>query len=141
MSDTNTPPCPKPGHFSWNELLTADTKASTEFYGKLFGWKTEPFTPPGAPPGGPQYLVFKTEPGDMMGAGGMMQTPAPGIPTHWLAYVVVDNADQSLAKAVGLGAKALTPVMAVGGVGRVAVLQDPLGAVFGLHEPAKQPPA
>ncbi|MCX6930055.1 MAG: VOC family protein [Verrucomicrobia bacterium] len=137
MSDTNNPACPKPGHFSWNELLTTDTKASSEFYGKLFGWKAEAFVPPGTPAGAPPYLVFKTQPGDQMGAGGMMQAPAPGIPTHWLAYVIVENADQSLATAVKLGAKALTPVMAIGMVGRVAVIQDPLGAVIGLHEPAK----
>ena len=129
--------CPKPGHFSWNELLTTDTKASAEFYGKLFGWKAEAFVPPGTPPGAPPYLVFKTKPGDPMGAGGMMQAPAPGIPTHWMAYVIVENADQSLSKAVELGAKALTPVMAIGGVGRVAVIQDPLGAAIGLHEPPK----
>ena len=72
-----------------------------------------------------------------MGAGGMMPLPAPGMPTHWLAYVIVENADQSLAKAVELGAKVLAPVMCIGEVGRVAVIQDPLGAAIGLHEPPK----
>ena len=42
-----------------------------------------------------------------------------------------------MALAVKLGAKALTPVIAIGEVGRIAVLQDPLGAVLGLHEPPK----
>ena len=137
MSDTNQTGCPKPGHFSWNELLTADTKASAEFYGKLFGWKAEPFSPPGTPPEAPPYLVFKTAGGETMGAGGMMPLPAPGMPTHWLAYVIVENADHSLAKAVELGAKVLAPVMCIGEVGRVAVIQDPLGAAIGLHEPPK----
>ena len=72
-----------------------------------------------------------------MGAGGMIQAPAPGVPTHWLPYVVVENADTSLAKATELGAKALSPVMDIGEVGRIAVIQDPLGAVIGLHEPPK----
>lgn len=136
MSEENQSMCPKPGHFSWNELISADTKTSTEFYGQLFGWKAEQFTPAGAPVGGPPYYVLKTDAQDM-GAGGMMQAPAPGIPTHWVPYVVVANADKSLAKAVELGGKALTPVMALGEVGRVAVIQDPLGAVIGLHEPPK----
>ncbi len=136
MSEPNQSVCPKPGHFSWNELITTNAKASADFYGKLFGWQATPFVPKGAPTGGPPYTVFKTDANDM-GAGGMMQAPAPGIPTHWLPYVVVENADASLAKAIGLGAKALTPVMAIGEVGRVAVIQDPLGAVIGLHEPPK----
>jgi predicted enzyme related to lactoylglutathione lyase len=45
--------------------------------------------------------------------------------------------DASLAKAGGLGAKVLLPVMSIGEVGRIAVIQDPLGAVIGLHELAK----
>ena len=133
MSDQQTPACPKPGHFSWNELITNDTKGSADFYGKLFGWKAEPFRPAGTPADCPPYTVFKTDAQDM-GAGGMMQAPMPGIPTHWLPYVVVENADASLAKAVELGAKGLTPVMAIGEVGRVAVIQDPHGGVIGLHE-------
>lgn len=139
QNDTRSEPqseCPKPGHFSWNELITTDTKASADFYGELLGWQAAPFTPAGAPAGGPPYLLFKTDANDM-GAGGMMQAPTPGVPMHWLPYVVVENADASLAKAKGLGAKALTPVMDLGEVGRVAVIQDPLGAVIGLHEPPK----
>lgn len=136
MSDENQNMCAKPGRFSWNELITTDTKASADFYGKLFGWQATPFVPTGAPQGGPPYFVFKNDANDM-GAGGMMQAPMPGIPTHWLPYVVVENVDASLAKATSLGAKALTPVMAIGEVGRIAVITDPLGAVIGLHEPAK----
>lgn len=137
MSDSDTSMCPKMGHFSWNELITADPKASADFYGKLFGWQAVPFTPKGAPAGGPPYTLFKTDANDM-GAGGMMQAPAPGVPTHWLPYVVVENVEQSLATAASLGAKVLLPVMPVGEVGRIAVIQDPQGAAIGLHEPPKQ---
>lgn len=137
MSDTHQSMSTKPGHFSWNELITANPKASVDFYGKLFGWQAVPFVPKGAPTGGPPYTLFKTDAHDDMGAGGMMQAPAPGIPTHWLPYVVVENADRSLAKAVELGAKVLAPVMAIGEVGRIAVIQDPQGAALGLHEPSQ----
>lgn len=133
MSEPNQSMCPKLGHFSWNELITANTKVSSDFYGKLFGWQAIPFVPKGAPAGGPPYTLFKTDANDM-GAGGMMQAPQPGTPTQWVPYVVVANADDSLAKAVALGAKAIVPVMAVGEVGRIAVIKDPLGAVIGLHE-------
>jgi len=136
MSETNESSCGKTGHFSWNELITTNTQSSADFYGKLFGWQATPYTPKGAPTGGPPYMIFKTDANDM-GAAGMMQAPAPGVPTHWLPYVVVQNVEASLAKAVGLGAKTLLPVMAIGEVGRIAVIQDPLGAAIGLHEPPK----
>ena len=136
MSDTDQSMCLKPGRISWNELITTDTKASAEFYSRLFGWQPTPFVPKGAPSGGPPYTLFKTDANDM-GLGGMLQAPAPGIPTHWLAYVVVENVDQSVAKAVGLGAKVLAPVMSIGEVGRIAIIQDPQGAAIGLHEPPK----
>ena len=127
--------CAKPGEFSWNELISTNPKASAEFYGQLFGWQATPFVPRGTAADGAPYTLFKTD-NNVMGAGGMMQAPAPGIPTHWVPYVVVANVDASLAQAVSLGATALTPVMAVGEVGRIAVIQDPLGAVIGLHEPS-----
>jgi predicted enzyme related to lactoylglutathione lyase len=136
MSESDQPMCPKPGQVSWNELITSDMKASADFYGKLFGWQATPFVPTGAPSDGPPYLLFKSE-ASTMGAAGMMQAPAPGVPTHWLPYVIVENADKALATAVELGAKACTPVMSIGEVGRIAVIQDPLGAAIGLHEPPK----
>jgi uncharacterized protein len=136
MSEEDKSMCAKPGRVSWNELISTDTKASAAFYGKLFGWQAVPFVPEGAPAGGPPYTLFKIGTDDM-GVGGMMAAPAPGIPTHWLPYVVVENVDTSVAKAVALGAKACTPVLSIDEVGRIAVIQDPQGAVIGLHEPAK----
>jgi predicted enzyme related to lactoylglutathione lyase len=56
------------------------------------------------------------------------------MPSQWIPYVVVDNVDQSLAKATKLGAKTCVPVMSIGEVGRIAVIQDPQGATIGLHE-------
>jgi len=126
MSDNADMTGPQPGHFSWNELISTDTTASAEFYGSLFGWKTQPF--------GESYMLFKLQPDDAMGLGGMMAAPAPGMPARWLPYVVVADVDAALAKAVELGATALMPVMSVPDVGRITVIADPQGAVLGLHE-------
>lgn len=136
MSDTNESKCGQPGAFSWNELMSANPQASAEFYGQLFGWQATPFVPPGAPAGGPPYTLFKTD-ANPMGVGGMLPTPAPGLPTQWVPYVVVANVETALARAVELGAKAMTRVIFLGQVGRIAIIQDPQGATLGLHEPAK----
>jgi hypothetical protein len=136
MSETSEMTKPKTGEVSWNELMTTNPKAAATFYGKLFGWKAEPFNAPGAPAGGPPYTLFKLDP-NTMGVGGMMQTQDPKMPSQWIPYVVVDNADQALANATKLGAKTCLPVMSIGEIGRIAVIQDPQGATIGLHEFSK----
>lgn len=134
MSESNECPCPpKTGHFSWNELIANDTAAAANFYGKLFGWQTVPFTPQGAPAGAPPYTLFKMDANDM-GVGGMAQPLHQGVPTHWVPYVVVDDVDASLVKASELGAKVILPTTSIGEVGRIAVIKDPQGATIGLHE-------
>lgn len=137
MSEPTQSQCAKPGQFSWNELIASNPQAATDFYGKLFGWQATAFSPPGMPAGGPPYTLFKSGANDEMGAGGMVPAPAPGMPSQWVPYVVVENADTSLARASELGAKVCVPVMAIPGVGRIAVIQDPQGATIGLHEPPK----
>jgi predicted enzyme related to lactoylglutathione lyase len=36
----------KHGQFSWNELVTTDPAAATNFYTQLFGWTTQEFPMP-----------------------------------------------------------------------------------------------
>lgn len=117
---------PQVGEFCWNELISTDVPASAAFYSRLFGWTTEPM-----PGGDGSYTLFKR--GDTM-TGGLMAAPAPGIPAHWLAYVMVTDCDASTAEAVGLGATVLAPPMDIS-VGRISVVRDPQGAVLGLYKP------
>ncbi len=53
-----------------------------------------------------------------------------GIPPHWLLYIAVNNADATAAKAEQLGGKVLAPAFDVMDAGRMAVIQDPTGAIF-----------
>src|SRR5262245_34967854 len=122
MNQTTEMTKPKTGEVSWNELVTTDTKAAGGFYGKLFGWQTTPFE--GAKPGDPPYTLFKLDP-NSMGVGGMMQTHHPEMPAQWIPYVVVDNVDTTLAKALKLGAKSCLPVTEINEIGRIAVIKDP----------------
>ena len=133
MSQTSEMTRAKTGEVSWNELVTTNTSAAAGFYGKLFGWQAEPFKAEGMPSDAPPYALFKIDP-NSMGVGGLMQVPNPGMPSQWIPYVVVDDVEQSLAKAIKLGAKTCVPVMSIGEIGRIAVIQDPQGATIGLHE-------
>jgi predicted enzyme related to lactoylglutathione lyase len=115
-----------PGAFSWSELMTPDPKAAGAFYAQLFGWKVDemPMGEMGT------YRVAKV--GDTA-VGGMMAMPpdAPaGMPPVWSVYVTVADCDQAAAQCKALGGGVLKPPMDIPGVGRMAVLHDPQGAVF-----------
>ena len=112
------------GAFSWSELTTTDPAAAATFYGKLFGWTTEVMDMGTGP-----YMVTKV---GETSVGGIMGPPsgAPPMPPHWGCYVTVNNVDDTLTTCAALGGKTLVPAMDVPGVGRMAVIQDPQGAVL-----------
>jgi uncharacterized protein len=117
--------CPKIGEFAWNELVSQDVTASKKFYSGLFGWKPEAFQG--------DYTLFKQ--GETM-VGGLMKCPKPGLPTHWLPYVAVEDVDASARKAKSLGAQIVMEPFDIPSVGRIAVFVDPQGAAMGLFKPA-----
>jgi predicted enzyme related to lactoylglutathione lyase len=55
-----------------------------------------------------------------------------------LAWVAVDDVDACLLRIDGHGGKGLSPAMGMKGVGRMAVVQDNTGGVFGVITPEKQ---
>lgn len=122
MSDST--PTPTPGSFGWNELVTTDVGAAAQFYTQLFGWTTTEF--------GPDYTLFNK--GDRS-VGGLMKTPAPGMPAFWIGYIVVEDVDAAAAKLTELGGQVMKPPFDVPKVGRLAMVQDPQGAGFALFQP------
>ena len=125
MSAENTSSMAQPGRISWNEMVTTDVAAAKKFYTGLFGWQTEPFDA--------NYTLFKK--GDTA-VGGLMKSPNPGAPAHWLAYVTVEDVDASGARAAKLGGTVVAAPFDVPQVGRIAVVLDPQGAAIGLFKPA-----
>ena len=116
-----------PGTFSWPELSTSDQKAGVAFYRGLFGWdlNEQPMGP------GDTYSIFQMR-GKPVGAAYTMrpEEKQAGAPPHWNSYVTVANVDESAKNAASLGGKILAPPFDVMDAGRMAVIQDPTGAVF-----------
>ena len=112
------------GAFSWSELTTTDPAAAAAFYGELFGWVAKDM--------GESMGHYRVVSVGESGVGGIMSLPegAPPMPPHWGCYVTVDNVETTLARCSALGGKTLVPAMDVPTVGRMAVLQDPQGAVL-----------
>ncbi len=113
-----------PGAVSWTELTTSDPAAAAAFYGKLFGWELQDM---GDAMGG--YKVIKIGEDAI---GGIMGNPpgAPPMPPHWASYVTVADLAATLDRCGSLGGKVLMPGMDIPNVGRMAVIQDPQGAVI-----------
>jgi len=122
---------PTVGEFCWNELLTNDESGAERFYSAVFGWQTADF--PGA---GVKYTLWKQR---GKGVGGLMKQPSEGIPPHWLAYVTVADVEATARKVGEAGGELLMEPFDVPTVGRIAVFQDPQGAVLGIFQPLDKP--
>ena len=55
-----------------------------------------------------------------------------GTPPHWISYLAVDDIDARSAKVVSAGGEIKREPFEVPNVGRIAIVQDASGAVFGL---------
>jgi predicted enzyme related to lactoylglutathione lyase len=58
------------------------------------------------------------------------------IPSHWFAYIAVDDVDSRCAAATKLGVTIIRAQWDIAGVGRIAIVKDPTGAVVGWMTPA-----
>ena len=112
-----------PGSLGWNELATNGVARARDFYTALFGWRTDVMNV------GMEYTVFLDDQGPLAGAFGL--TPEmEGMPTCWLPYFAVEDADAAAAKAASLGGTVLKEPADIPGVGRFAMIRDPQGAMF-----------
>jgi uncharacterized protein len=107
------------------ELQTSDVKRAKDFYALLFDWKLEDIP-------GMDYTMINVGEGT---GGGMMKNPVPEIPSHWLAYVLVDDVAASTEKAKSLGATIVKEVTEIPEIGWFSVMLDPTGAALALWQP------
>jgi predicted enzyme related to lactoylglutathione lyase len=122
------------GTFSWADLSTTDPDAAKRFYAGLFGWELDD-TPAGE---GMTYTMCRIGGKDACAISAQMQQERDqGIPPHWNSYITVANVDEATARAKELGAQVLAPPFDVMDAGRMAVLQDPTGAVFQVWQPKR----
>ncbi len=121
-----------PGTFCWPELATTDQESAKKFYTSLFGWT---FVDNNMDVG--TYTMLKHRGADVGALYTMREDERKMAPSHWNSYVAVESADQAAAKAKQLGGKVLMEPFDVFDVGRMAILQDPTGAVFCVWQPKK----
>jgi uncharacterized protein len=108
---------------AWVDLGTKDPAAAREFYAKVFGWDIE--VNPDPQYGG--YGLAKINGKDVAGIGG---TQSPEQPSAWSTYIRTEDIDKLGARVEAAGGKVIAPAFDVGDQGRMAVYQDPIGAVI-----------
>ena len=114
--------------FCWNELMTPNISQAKSFYRKVFGWEMKDIPIQDA-----TYTIVKQ--GDQEIAG-MMQTPAgqEHVPPHWMSYIMVDNIESTLSKAIDGGAETIVKITQIPDYGQFAVITDPTGAHVALWQ-------
>jgi len=116
----------EPVSFAWNELRTPDADAAAGFYGAVFGWAGEPL-------GDDPDFVYRVMAAGSRSCGIWQQDDA----ARWSVYFAVGDPDATAVKAAELGGSVQreptdTPY------GRMAVLEDPLGAAFSVIRLAEE---
>jgi len=120
------------GTFLWDELVTSDVDGAKSFYTEVIDW-----TPRDMDMGDKgTYTIFQRA-GEVDVAGCMAAPEGMQAPPHWLPYLATDDVDATVAKAKELGATVFLEGEDIPNIGRIAVLQDPVGAVFGLFKPSE----
>lgn len=121
-----------PGTPSWADLSTIDDNEAVKFYGSLFGWTDDPQEM------GPDsfYHIQRIEGHSVAGIAKQGEEEgAQNIPPHWNAYFAVENADETAKKAKEASGTVLMEPFDVFDAGRMAIIQDPQGAVFSVWQP------
>ena len=120
----------EPGTFCWVELATTDSDAAKRFYTRLFDWT---FVDEQVERDMVYTRLQKT--GKDVGALYRIRSDQQGMPPNWMSYVSVDSADEIAARAKEVGGKVVMGPFDVMEHGRMAVLQDPTGAMFSIWQP------
>ncbi len=111
------------GDFIWYELVTPDPDGAQAFYAPMLGWTVKSAGLPDS-----DYRLaasFESE------VAGIMKTPAGApMPPAWLGYVGVNDVDTMAASIIDGGGAVHKAANDIPGVGRMAFVADPQGAVF-----------
>ncbi|MFV2179219.1 VOC family protein [Actinomadura sp. LOL_016] len=132
MPDASEPAVGRPG---WADLVSPNVEAAKTFYCELFGWYVYTLTVPDYT----DYYVFTL--GDVHGpeVAGMQMLTDESEPASWTCDFCVENIDDTVHAATAEGGQELIPPTDYGGLGRMALCSDPLGADFGLVRAGNYP--
>jgi predicted enzyme related to lactoylglutathione lyase len=119
-----------PGAFVGCEILTRDVDRAKHFYHDMFGWDCTVDLESG-------YITMHLEGREVAGLMAMPPEVPADAPAHWLPYFAVTDCQESCDTIQRFGGSLAMPIRAMGVEDvsiKMAVAQDPQGAMFGLVE-------
>lgn len=118
-----------PGHFQYAQLNARGVERAVPFYEQVFGWEAAATRGPD----GADYTLFSADGIAFAGAAEMSAMVPPEVPSYWLVYFAVDDVDAAHQRVIDNGGGSIMPPMDVP-FARLAIVRDPQGAVFALHQ-------
>jgi predicted enzyme related to lactoylglutathione lyase len=123
----------KPGEFCWTDLGTTDVPGALKFYKGVFGCKVVQFPMEGSDE---KYSILQIDGRDVCAVYPMSAEQRKArVRPYWRPYITVKSVAETLKKAKAAGGKVVMGPMAVGDLGRTAIVKDPTGAPFALWQP------
>ena len=123
------------GAMQWCELMTEDPRKTSQFFQELLGVRTEPMRMPD----GSENSIVITEDGAVMSISALSglsdELVARAGGSMLVVYFNVDDVDAAVERAVANGAELPDPPWDVPGIGRMAWIYDPQGALTALITP------
>ena len=125
-----------PGMFSWADLPTTDAEGSKAFYTQLLGLDAVD-VPVGEDT---VYIILRKGDKNACAIYRMSEEMIQQMGGHpaWQSYFTVESADETVAQVKKLGGTVLQEPFDVFEGGRMAVAQDPTGAVFAVWQPKSE---
>jgi uncharacterized protein len=120
-----------PLRFWWHELNTWHPEDALAFYGHTLGWVFEPMQLSD----GTRYWTARKWGLPVGGILGLDEDRHGDIPSHWMTYMAVDGMDGAIEETLKAGGSVAREAIPVPGIGLLAVVSDPAGALIGLMEP------
>ena len=136
----NAASCTETGTVWWNELISPNPEKVRNFYAKVVGWTPRVVSLDDnsrAPkPGEPDYTLFLVANREAAGLA-KIDEGVDALEAGWFTYIQVENVDTAVLAAANNGGKVLKFPFDVPDIGRIAVVEDPQGASFGLVTPVR----
>ena len=121
----------KKGQFFWSDLTVPDATSLKEFYKEVIGWQEQEVPMKDNEETYADYAMT-TDDGAAVSGICNQRSVNKNIPPQWIMYVNVDNVAESLEKVLQLGGKLIAESKKKDGSYNYVIVQDPVGAVFGL---------
>ena len=118
------------GAIHWVELHSTDLDTDLAWLKATFGFEIDEMPMPQ----GPYHLLMA----DGQMRGGATSQQHEGAPSMWLTWIQQSSVDSTVERAAAAGGNVIAPPFDVPTVGRMAILQDPAGGVFGVITPEAQ---